>query len=148
MSFPSKLKEIKDNAMNILHAIFLSFACLSFQLGAQEESNVLLYTDPVQVSSSINAYENLTAGQPIQGSVMVTHQENNAVDPDSFKLGKKTLKVELVQSTPMSSYNPLVVTIYSFQLPGMSQGMYTLDPISVKVGGKVYQAPPLTIQVP
>jgi hypothetical protein len=134
--------------MNMLHALFLLFAGLSLHLYAQEESNVLIYTDPVQISSSINAYENLTAGQPIQGSVMVTHQENNAVDADSFKLGDKPLKVELVQSTPMSSYSHLVVTIYSFQFPGMSQGMYTLDPINVKVGGKVYQAPPLTIQVP
>ncbi|MCE5318000.1 MAG: BatD family protein [Parachlamydia sp.] len=110
-------------------------------------SNVLIYTDPVQVSSSINAYENIVAGVPIEGTVMVTHQESSAVDPSSFRIGSKPLKVEFVQIVAMSDYSNLVISFYSFKLEGMNKGQYTLDPINVKVGGKVYQAPPLTIQV-
>lgn len=110
-------------------------------------SNVLIYTNPVQITASINAYENLVAGVPIEGTVMVTHQESNAVDPDSFRIGSKPLTVEFVQNVSMSEYSNLVITFYRFKLDGMNKGQYTLDPINVKVGGKVYQAPPITIQV-
>lgn len=110
-------------------------------------SNILIYTDPVQVTASINAYENLTAGVPIEGTVMVTHQDNNIVDSESFRIGTKLLKVEFVQNVALSEYSNLVITFYRFKLEGMNKGQYTLDPITVKVGGKVYEAPPVTIQV-
>lgn len=116
-------------------------------LAETSPSNVLIYTDPVQISSSINAYENIVAGVPIEGTVMVTHQENSAVDPSSFRIGGKPLNVQFVQTVAMSDYSNLVISFYSFKLEGMNKGQYTLDPINVKVGGKVYYAPPLTIQV-
>lgn len=131
---------------SMLVFLMLLLAPLSM-LAETGPSNVLIYTDPVQVSSSINAYENLVAGIPIEGTVMVTHQENNPVDPDSFRLGKKTLKVEFVQNVSMSEYSNLVISFYRFKLDGMNKGQYTLEPINVNVGGKNYQAPPLTIQV-
>lgn len=111
------------------------------------DTNVLIYTDPVQISSEINEYENITSGVPIQGSVMVTHQANNPVDQKSFMLGNKPLKTTFVQTAAMSSASNLVVSIYIFQLDGMAKGMHNLDPIKVEVGGKVYEAPPLTVMV-
>lgn len=132
----------------ILQLFLLLLICVPLQVFSQQNaSNVLLYTDPVQVNSSINSYENIVSGIPIQGSIMVTHSEANAIDPNSFRLGDKPLKVEFVQNIPMSSYSALVVSIYSFKLEGLKQGQYTLDPIKVRVGGKEYQAPPMTIQV-
>jgi hypothetical protein len=112
------------------------------------DSNVLIYTDPVQVTSSINAYETIVAGAPIEGSVMITHDTQSAVDTTSFRLGDKPLQVQFVESMSMSSYSSLVVTIYHFQLAALPPGSHTLPPIKVKVGGKEYQAPPMTVQVP
>jgi hypothetical protein len=48
----------------------------------------------------------------------------------------------------MSPPGNIIVTIYSFQLPGMPPGTYTLPPVNVKVAGKVAQALPLEIEVP
>lgn len=123
--------------------LFIPLQLFSNQL----ESNVLFLDETVQVTSEINTYENLVAGTPIQGSVMITHDSNNPVDANSFTMGDKPLKVQFAQSIPMSSSSKLVVSIYQFQLPGMKVGNYTLQPIMVKVGGKNYAAPPLIIQV-
>lgn len=125
--------------------IFCLFICLP--MFAQEQSNVLLYKDPVQVSSSINAYETLVAGKPIEGSIMITHQSNAEIDPTSFSLGEDPLDVEFVETTPMSAFSNLVVSIYRFKLYNVKQGIHTLAPIEVEVAGKRYKAPPMTIQV-
>ncbi len=128
--------------------LFLLILFAPFQLAAADTlSNVLIYTDPVQVTSSINAYENIVAGTPIQGTVMITHDSNAAIDASSFRMGDKPLQVTFVQSVPMSQYSNIVVTIYSFRLDGLEKGSHTLPQINVKVGDKVYQAPPLTVQV-
>lgn len=134
--------------MLLFRLFFLLSFCLPLDLfSIDTQSNVLIYTDPVQISSEINQYEQLVAGTPIQGSVMVTHDAKNAIDPNSFRLGNKLLSVEFVQSVPMSDYSNLVVTIYKFRLDGMKKGIHTLPPIKVKVGGKEYQAPPLTLEI-
>lgn len=127
----------------ILMALFAPLQLIS----DEPVSNVLLYTDPVQISSSINAYENIVPGVPIKGTVMVTYDEKHGIDPKSFRIGNKPLKVEFVQTVPMSSFSKLVISFYRFTLDGMNQGQYTLEPINVNVGGKVYWAQPLTIQV-
>lgn len=134
--------------MPILKLIFLLLIIFPIHLFSDvPETNVLLYKDPVQVTSSINEYENVVAGKPIQGIVMVTHDSNALIDQHSFRLGDKPLNVEFVNSNFMSPYSNLVVTIFSYQLPGMTTGAHTLPPINVKVGGKVYNAPPMTILI-
>ena len=85
------------------------------------------------------------AVSPVTGSVMITHDKTNTVDANSFRLGNKPLKVDFVQSASMDGN--LEVSIYKFQLESMQKGEYTLPPIVVKVGGKDYQAPPITIEV-
>lgn len=113
---------------------------------ADSDSNVLIYTDPVQISSEINAYENIKSGIPIQGSILITHDKNTPIDNNSFKIGNKPLKATFVKTTSMWSGN-LVVSIYSFQLDGMKSGTYTLEPIKATVGGKQYEAPPIIITI-
>jgi len=127
--------------------LYVSFIVPLYIHAEASQSNVLIYGDGTQVSSEISEYQTLLAGKPIAGSVMVTHNANKKIDVNSFRLGNKPLKVELIQSVPMSSYSSIEVTIYRFQLDGMPKGIHTLQPIKVNVGGKDYQAPPLTIEV-
>ena len=111
-------------------------------------ANDLVYDEgSSEVTSQISEYANLTAGKPIQGSIFVTHDANNKVDQDSFRLGDKQFKVTFVQTAQMSSSSNIVVSIYSFGLPGMPVGIHTMPPINVIVGGKKIQALPLVIEI-
>lgn len=126
---------------------FLSLLFLPLDLvSGQIESNVLV-SGTVQITSEIDAYQNIVPGSPITGSVMVTHQADNLVNIDSFSFDGKPLQVEFVQSVPMTAYGSLVVSIYHFKLNGMKTGVHTLSPIKVEVGGSLYEAPPMTIIV-
>lgn len=123
--------------------------CLAFlPITAAEESNVLLYTDPVQVNAEVSTYEALEAEKPITGTIMITHDTNLKVDEGSFRMGNESLKVKLVNQVQMSSTSKLVITIYEFEIPGKPTGAYNLPPITVNVGGTVYQAPPLNVTIP
>ncbi len=126
----------------------MCFFISGFLIADQGQTNILLYKDNVQVTSEINQYENIVAGMPIKGSVLITHYASAAIDPNSFKLGDEPLSVEFEQNVQMFSYSDLEITIYRFQLPGKKAGIYNLKPIQVKVNGKIYQAPPLTVEVP
>lgn len=118
-------------------------------LCAAEQTNILIYGQgDTQVSSEIGEYQSITAGKPIHGTITITHDAQNVVDPSSFKLGDIPLKVELIQTMRMSPYDSLEVSLYRFQLEPFKQGIYTLSPIKVTVGSQVYQAPPLVIEVP
>jgi len=117
-------------------------------ISTQEDTNVLIYGDSVQISSEINEGETIVAKKPIQGTLMITHDEKNPVDLNSVTMGGKHLKLEFVKTVSMSSYSNLGVDVYQFQLEGMDSGFQTLPPIKVKVGGKEYEAPPLMIRVP
>lgn len=129
-----------------MNKILVFFLC--FPLWLQAATNMLIYNEGnVQISSEIYQYDQVVAGLPIEGSVMITHDTKQTIDPSSFRLGDKRLNVKFVQSVPMSQQDHLVVTIYKFQLQGMKKGNHTLPPIKVKVGGKEYQAPPLMVQV-
>lgn len=122
----------------------LSFAAPS----SDATSNILIYDGgTVQVTSEINAYDNIVAGVPIKGSVLITHDENQLIDQNSFNMDGKPLPVKFFQTVTMSAYSKLVLSIYHFQLDGMTAGAHTLAPIKVKVGGKEYQALPLTVDV-
>ena len=117
-------------------------------MAAPSDPDILIYDEgSTQVNTEINQYEKLVAGSPIRGSVFITHNKNTPVDPSSFHLGDKPLPTEFVQSAPMASPSNLEVTIYKFQIDGMKAGMYTLPSIKVKVGNKVYEAQPMTVQV-
>ena len=128
--------------------LFCLLALSPLPLFSADQSNILIWNEGnVQVASQINAFEKIVANKPIQGSVMVTHDANNPIDGTSFRMGDKPLKVQLVQTVPISSSSKLVLTIYNFTIDGMENGVYTLPPVKVKVGGKDYQSAPLTIQV-
>jgi hypothetical protein len=124
--------------MVISRFIFLALLCLPLHLRSAEANNILMYEGgDVQVTSELNnQYQNIAVNSPITGTVMVTHDANTPIDAKSFRLGSKPLKVSFVQSVPMSSFSNLVITIYKFEIEGRKMGIYTLDPINVKVGSK------------
>ena len=112
-------------------------------------ANNLVYGEgSSEITSQINAYENIVPKKPIQGSIFVTHNEKDKIDSSSFRLGNKPLKVVFVQTSQMSATSNIVVSIYSFQLEGLPPGNHTLPSINVKVGGKEVSALPLIIKVP
>jgi hypothetical protein len=131
----------------MLFAFAAALCFISHPMTANEVETNVLVGNKVEVNAEINAYENILAGSPIQGTIMVTHDAKNLVDSNSFTLGHQPLNVQLVKTVSMSSYSNLVVSIYAFQLEGMKAGSYTLPPIKVKVGGQSYQAPPLSLEV-
>jgi hypothetical protein len=137
----------KINFMKLFNSILFFFFLVPLTSNA-EETNILIYGQgSTQVTSEISNYHKAVAGQPIYGLVNITHDENDKIDGKSFRLGTKPLKVELMRSTPISSYAKLVVSSYKFQLEGMPAGVHTLPSIQVSVGGKEYQALPLSVEV-
>ncbi len=131
------------------YCVFFLFI-IPFKLSSQgSQTNVLLDNSKnrVQVTTEINEYASQVANIPIKGTIMITHATHASIDNHSFRIGTKPLKVEFVQSMPMSSYSDWEVAIYSFSLEGMQKGTHTLPPIEVKVGDQYYQAASLTLQV-
>lgn len=111
------------------------FFLISFWLSVS-----LLSAQEVTVEASINPNEAIS-GQPIKGTLLITHKRNSLVDNQSFQLGEKALSATLVQETKISS-DPmgLLISIYEFELPPKEKGLYSLDKIKVKVGGKTYES--------
>jgi hypothetical protein len=110
------------------------------------QDNILFYKDQVQVTAEISPYDKIKENYPIPGTLMITHNDNLKVDPSSVRMGKDSLQVKLLKEVPMSS-DKLIISIYEFKIEGKRKGNYTLDPITVKVGGKEYEAPPLIIDI-
>lgn len=124
---------------------FFTILFLFFSLHAAEQGNVLIYTDPVQVTTEISPYEPLAQNQPITGTLMITHDSNLKIDDSSFMIGNKSLKTQFQQETKISPTNNLIISIYQFELEGLKIGNHNLPPITVIVGGETYQAPSLNI---
>jgi len=109
-------------------------------------ANGHLVAADVTVSAEMNDY-NLTEGQPLKGTVTVTHDRSVPIDVSSFKIGNKPLNADYIKDVRISENSPLTISIYNFELPSQPKGLYILDPISVKVGGKIYQSFKVSYQV-
>lgn len=122
----------------------------SIQLcAADNDPNILVYDEgSIQVNSTVDAYDQLTPGSPIKGSIMITRGSKDKVDAKSFHMGNLPITVEFTESQSFSSYgNSLAIDIYRFQVKGVEAGSHTLPPITVKIDGRTYSAPPLTVQI-
>lgn len=93
----------------------------------------------VIVTSEMN-YTELFAGNPLTGTITITHDKNNAVDVNSFKLGTDQLKVKFLNNVEMSDSSALIISIYSFEIPTKPKGLHVLPQVFVKVGDKVYKS--------
>lgn len=131
-----------------MKSIFIFLFFIIINCSATAQNNILMYGGgDAQVTTELNDYKNIISGKPITGTIMVTHDSTNAIDLHSFRLGEKPLQVELITSARMSAYSNLEITTYKFHIEGLNKGLHTLPPINVKIGGKLYQAPPLIIEV-
>jgi len=100
----------------------------------------------VKVQANLDNYS-LAPDQPVKGTLSITHTQKETIDPNSFTIEGKPLQTHFVQDTQISDGSDLLVTFYSFMLPGQAKGLHILPPISVKVGGKVYQSLATTYDV-
>ena len=87
---------------------------------------------------SIEANQYVSVGQPIEVSVMVTHEKTSKVELESFKLGDEPLTVRFAKEVSMSENSDLVISIYKFLIKPKKKGLYTIPPVSVKIGGKEF----------
>lgn len=108
------------------------FVLFSFNLHAQDLGKVI-------VTSEMN-YTQLVTGSPLTGTVTITHDKNVKIDPETFKVGSKPLKVKFLNDVVISESSPLIISIYSFEIPSLPKGLHILPEISVRVGGKIYKS--------
>jgi hypothetical protein len=127
--------------------LFMLLLVAPISIAFAQNSNVLIYKDPVQVNAEVSPYAVLKEDSPITGTIMITHNTNLKVDEGTIRMGDDPLKVQFVKNVTLSSEGSLIISIYDFEMKGMKKGNYELPPISVKVGGKEYQAPALNITV-
>lgn len=73
---------------------------------------------------------------PIIGLLMITHDSDKPIDENSFQLKGQKLDVSFVKETKLSAGQGAFLSIYSFQLPAREQGVYTLPPITAKIGNQ------------
>lgn len=105
-----------------------------------------LGADEVKVTAAMEGHY-LLANQPLKGIISITHHKNDRVDIHSFKMNNAPLKVTFVQETQMSIADNLLVSFYTFTIPGQPKGLYVLPEIVVRVGDKNYQSVPSTYEV-
>lgn len=81
---------------------------------------------------------------PIQGTLTITHLPAQKIDPKSFLLGNKRIKMNLEKETEVSE---TVISIYRFEIEQKESGIHLLPSISVKINGKTFLSKSLTYQV-
>lgn len=99
-----------------------------------------LFSEEIKVVSEIDA-NTAYANQPINGIITITHSSSSKIDTSSFVLDHEPLNVTFARDVPISPHDSLIISIYNFQLPGKSPGLYVLPSISVVIDGKKYQSP-------
>lgn len=78
------------------------------------------------------------ADKPLEGTLTITRLKTEQIDPNSFQLNQKPLKVVFIKDTPLISDN--IISIYQFSQPAKSPGLYLLPSIEVKIDGKLYHS--------
>lgn len=115
-----------------LALIFFPFICFS--------------DDNVQIHAELYPY-NITENKPLPGTIEVTHDKNVEIDPSNFMMKGQPLSVTLVKNVQISPDNPLMVSIFSFELPPQPAGLRVLPEISLKAGNKTYKTFSSTFEV-
>lgn len=104
------------------------------------------FSQDVKISAEIDPY-NIIENRPLSGTIEVTHDQKIKIDPSKFTIEGKPLKAELVKNVKISENNPLIVSIFHFELPPMPKGLQILPEISLTVGNKIYKSFPSTFEV-
>lgn len=102
--------------------------------------------DDVQIHAELYPY-NIVENKALPGTIEVTHDQSIIIDPANFSMKGQPLKVSLTKNVKIASDNPLMVSIYSFELPPQPAGLEVLPEISLKVGDKIYKSFSSTYEV-
>jgi hypothetical protein len=114
--------------------MFVMTMCVWMVFSTHGWGEEVLITSEVEVGSTI--YEH----QPVRGTVTVTHPSSMQVDVSTFKLGNDPLNVDLLKEVKIAENQSLLLSIYRFQLPGKTKGLYVLPEVSVKVGSEIFHS--------
>lgn len=87
---------------------------------------------------SKNSYVNF----PLKGTITITYNKEEKINPETFLLEGKKLDVSLLKEVEMSPSSDTWVSIYGFELPPKPAGFYILPSISVKINGKIFSSSP------
>lgn len=102
------------------------------------------------VTNNVDAevqWDSIYANTPYTVTISVTHDSGDKIDPESFTANNKKIKPVFLKSVLMSVGSPLEVSIYTIEMPGMTQGLQMLPTFSVKMNGKVYSSVPSGFEV-
>jgi len=83
----------------------------------------------------------------LEGTITVTHNQNQPVDIESFRLDEKQIGVELVRQVQLSQFSDLVLSIYRFTLEPKEAGLHELPMVTVTVGNRTFRSVPTTYTV-
>lgn len=104
---------------------------------------------PAKITVQVPAgYQNET----IQASIAITRLASQQVDESSFTVDGKPLEVTKVgDSLPAgkaaNDTNTLVLSKYTFSVPGKPRGLYLFGAVRVKVGGQIIASSPVSFEV-
>lgn len=104
-----------------------------------------LAADPV-VEAAIDSSRS-QANYPLEGTLTITHDKQEKIDEHSFEMEGKPLEVLFVKDVAFSAGASTLITIYNFQLPAKTKGLYVLPAISAKINDKVYTSIPSAYEV-
>lgn len=83
--------------------------------------------------------------QLIQGSIAITHQPWQEVDDKSFAVDGKPFAVTKIGDTVDA--NNIVLSRYTFTLPGKQRGLYLFPAVRVQVGDSMIYSAPVSYEV-
>lgn len=124
---------VTPRVLGIFLLLIISFLARSLQAAPTIDASI----------DSMNAY----AQFPLDGTITITHNKEEKVDPSSFEMEGKPLDVSYSRDVLISAASDSLLAIYHFQLPPQEHGLYLLPEISVKIDGKRYQSIPSSYEV-
>lgn len=98
------------------------------------------------VSASIDG-TSTPEGDPIKGTITITHNRDETIDPATFLVGNSSIAAEKLKDVEISPASPTILTIYKFQINGEKAGLHVLPSVSVMVAGKRYSSLSTTYNV-
>ncbi len=92
----------------------------------------------------------------IEGRLSIFHKTEEKIDPNSVELDKKPLAVTFIKDRVPDATDmridpnldaDVIVSEYSFQLPGKPKGLYILPSITVSVNGQKIRSIATTYEI-
>ncbi len=93
---------------------------------------------------------------PIQVQAIISHDENESIDPYSFKLDDKELEVKFTGKSSQSSISitngrrtesHTSLSTYTFTIPPNHRGIHIIPPITITIGDNEYHSEPTTYEI-